>query len=110
RAPPTAPQPRHQGRPGGIAPPPLMGQETVVYFFGETVEKIGPKKYKIVKGGFTTCVQPTPRWNMEAGEVTLNVDHYTLLKNAVMMVKGVPMFYLPLLYYPTQRDDRGRQS
>ena len=40
------------------------GQETIVYFFGETIEKIGPKKYQIIKGGFTTCVQPTPRWDL----------------------------------------------
>ena len=45
----------------------LAGQDTDVYFFGETVEKIGPKKYKITNGGFTTCVQPTPRWNLNAG-------------------------------------------
>ncbi len=102
----TVQPPRQQPRPGAIAPPPMAGQDTVVYFFGETVEKIGPKKYKIVKGGFTTCVQPTPRWDMHAGEVILNVDHYTLLKNAVMTVKGVPMLYLPVLYYPTKKEDR----
>jgi LPS-assembly protein len=38
--------------------------------------------------------------------VILNVDHYTLLKQAVLRVKGVPMFYLPILYYPTKKEDR----
>ena len=102
----TVPQQRQPVRPGSIAPPPMAGQDTVVYFFGETVEKIGPKKYKITNGGFSTCVQPTPRWDMQAGVVYLNVDHYTLLKNAVMTVKGVPMLYLPVMYYPTKRGDR----
>jgi len=51
-------------------------------------------------------VQPTPRWDLHAGTVVLNVDHYTLLKNAVLTVKGVPMMYLPILYYPTKRDGR----
>jgi LPS-assembly protein len=90
----------------GIAPPPVVGQENVIMFFGEKVEKIGPKKYKITNGGFSTCAQPTPRWDLHAGTVILNVDHYTVLTNAVMSVKGVPMFYLPVLYYPTKRDDR----
>jgi LPS-assembly protein len=99
--------PRQQPpRPGAVAPPPVSGQDTVVYFFGETVEKIGPKKYKITKGGFSTCVQPTPRWEMHADTVILNVDHYTLLRNAVMSVKGVPMLYVPVLYYPTKRGER----
>jgi LPS-assembly protein len=97
--------PRQTTRSGGVAPP-MTGQNTDVYFFGETIEKIGPKKYKITKGGFTSCVQPTPRWNLNADTVTLNIDHYTLLRQAVLNVKGVPMFYLPFLYYPTKKDQR----
>ena len=93
-------------RSGAMAPPPVVGQETVVIFFGEKIEKIGPKKYRITNGGFSTCVQPTPRWDLHAGTVLLNVDHYTMLTNAVLRVKGVPMFYTPFLYYPTKREDR----
>jgi LPS-assembly protein len=98
--------PARTAAPGGVAPPPVPGEQTVVYFFGETVEKIGPRKYLIAKGGFTTCVQPTPRWDMHAGTITLNLDHYTLLTNMVMNVKGVPLLYLPIMYYPTNREDR----
>src|SRR4029079_15686651 len=98
--------PRQTGSVGGVAPPPLTGQDTIVYFFGETVEKIGPRKYKISNGGFTKCVQPTPRWDLHADTIVLNLAHYTLLKQAVMNVKGVPIFYLPVLYYPTKREDR----
>ena len=36
----------------------------------------------------------------------LNLDHYTLLRNAVFRVKGVPMLYTPILYYPTKRNER----
>jgi LPS-assembly protein len=99
------PQPQTP-RPGQVSAPTMTGQENVVYFFGETIEKIGPKKYRITNGGFSTCVQPTPRWDLHAGTVILNVDHYTLLTNAVLAVKGVPMLYLPILYYPTKREDR----
>ena len=100
---PPKPQPP---RPGVMTPPPVVGQETVVIFFGEKIEKIGPKKFRITNGGFSTCSQPTPRWDLNAGTVILNVDHYTTLTNAVLRVKGVPMFYTPYLYYPTKRDDR----
>jgi LPS-assembly protein len=97
---------RQQVRAGAVAPPPVANQETDVYFFGDTIEKIGPKKYRITNGGFTTCVQPTPRWDLHADTVVLNVDHYTLLKNAVLTVKGVPMLYVPVLLYPTKKEDR----
>ena len=102
----TITPPVQRARPGMIAPPAMTNQELVVYFFGEKIEKIGPKKYKITNGGFSTCVQPTPRWDLNAGTVILNLDHYTLLKQAVLRVKGVPVFYLPVMYYPTRRENR----
>jgi LPS-assembly protein len=102
----TVQPPRPSAGPGVVAPPPIAGQDTVVLFIGETVEKIGPRKYRIKNGGFTTCVQPTPRWNFNADTIVLNLDHYTLLTNVVMTVKGVPLLYLPALYYPTKREDR----
>ncbi len=93
-------------QPGGIAVPAQANQDTDVYFAGELVEKIGPRKYKITKGGFTTCVQPTPRWQMTADTVVLNIEHYTFLRNAVFNVKGVPLLYTPIFYYPTKKEDR----
>jgi LPS-assembly protein len=99
--------PRQQTRPGAMAPPPMpTNEQTNVYFFGDEVEKVGPKKYRITNGGFSTCVQPTPRWDLSADTVVLNLDHYTLLKQAVLKVKGVPMLYVPLMYYPTNRENR----
>jgi len=98
------PQPQAP-RPGAFAPPPVSSVETDVYFYGDTVEKLGPKKYKITNGGFTTCVQPTLRWMLTSKTVVLNLDHYTLLRDAIFSVKGVPMLYTLLLYYPTNKED-----
>ncbi len=80
--------------------------EPDAYFYGETVEKVGRQKYRISKGGFTTCVQPTPRWEVTSSSVTLNLDQYAVLKNSILKVKGVPVMYLPVMYYPIQEDDR----
>jgi lipopolysaccharide assembly outer membrane protein LptD (OstA) len=80
--------------------------EPDVYFYGELLEKTGEDRYKITKGGFTTCVQPTPRWELVAGSASINVGDYAILRNAVMRVKDVPVFYLPIMYYPIQDDDR----
>jgi lipopolysaccharide assembly outer membrane protein LptD (OstA) len=80
--------------------------EPDVYFYGEVLEKVGEDRYKIAKGGFTTCVQPTPRWELVTGSATINVGEYAVLRNAVMRVKDVPIFYLPIMYYPIQDDDR----
>ena len=92
--------------PGAIVIPTATGLDTDVYFVGETVEKIGPRKYKITNGGFTTCVQPTPRWQFHGDTIILNIEHYTFMRNAVFNVKGVPLLYTPIMYYPTKKDDR----
>ena len=84
----------------------MDGQEPDVYFYGDVIEKIGEDTYRITHGGFTTCVQPTPRWQITSGSATLRVDHYAFLKNALVKAKGVPVFYLPALFYPIQKDDR----
>ncbi|MEI6670085.1 MAG: hypothetical protein WCP29_18205, partial [Acidobacteriota bacterium] len=81
-------------------------QETQVLFYGEMIEKIGYRKYRITKGGFTTCVQANPRWMMTSSSVVVNVNHYAMLKNAVIKVKGVPVLYLPVVYYPINKEDR----
>lgn len=81
-------------------------QEPDAYFYGDVLEKIGRDRYRITKGGFTTCLQPTPRWEMTTSTTILNLDDYAILKNTILRVKGVPVFYIPLLYYPMQEDDR----
>jgi len=81
-------------------------QEPEVLFYGETLEKIGEKKYRITNGGFTTCVQPKPRWEITSGTAILNIDHYAVLQNSLMRVKGMPVLYLPIIYYPINKEDR----
>jgi LPS-assembly protein len=81
-------------------------QEPEAIFYGELLEKIGPDKYRIKKGGFTTCLQPTPRWEISATSLTLTLDDYAIVHNSLLKVKGVPLFYMPIFYYPVQEDDR----
>jgi LPS-assembly protein len=80
--------------------------EPDMYFFGEMIEKIGEDRYRITRGSFTTCVQPTPRWDVVTGTATIQLEDYAILRNAVLRVKDVPVFYLPVMYYPIQSDDR----
>lgn len=91
----------------GTVPRSMFGsQEPQAYFYGATLERLGPKQYRITRGAFTTCLQPTPRWEIVSSSVVIHLDEYALLKHAVLRVKGVPLFYVPLLYYPLEEDDR----
>jgi len=77
-----------------------------VQFYGETLEKVSDDTYVITNGGFTSCVQASPRWQMTSGSLRLRVDHYALLRNMMLKVKGVPALYLPYMYYPLSSDGR----
>ena len=43
---------------------------------------------------------------MTAGSVTLTLDKRAVLTNAVLKVKDVPLFYLPAMYFPINKEDR----
>ena len=81
-------------------------QEPEVYFYGDTIEKLDQRKYRLTRGGFTTCVQPTPRWEVTSQSVVITLDDYAFARNTLLRVKGVPLLYLPVLYYPIKEDDR----
>ena len=82
------------------------GQEPDVYFYGEKIDRLGARRYRITRGGFSTCVQPTPRWEVTSGAVTLDLDDYAIARNMVLHVKGVPLLYLPVIYYPISSKQR----
>ena len=62
--------------------------------FRETVEKIGPGVTQDYERGFTTCVQPTPRWDLNAGTVVLNIDITPCSRAPASMASA---FYLPVI-------------
>jgi hypothetical protein len=91
----------------GSEPRSLFGtQEPEVHFWADRLERVDEKRYEIQNGGFSTCIQPTERWTITGRSLTVVLDDYVLLRNAVMRIKNVPMFYLPVMYYPLGEDDR----
>jgi len=84
----------------------FAGQDADFYFWGDTIEKIGPRTYRLQNGGFTTCTQPEPRWKLSTGSLTVDLDDYAVAWNTVLRVKNVPVMYLPFMRYPIQDDQR----
>lgn len=84
----------------------FAGQDPDIYFYGETIERLSDTQYRLTNGAFTTCVQPTPRWELVSGKATITVDDHAVLRNTVLKVKGVPLMYLPYAYYPLKNGQR----
>jgi LPS-assembly protein len=77
-----------------------------LHFNGETLERTGPDTYRLRNASFTTCAQPTARWEIGGTGGTVTVGEHVLLWNPVLRVKRVPVLYLPFIYYPIGEDER----
>ena len=82
------------------------GLEPDMMFYGEKLEKIGDRTYKLTNGSVTTCVQPTPRWQMDISSMQFTLDKRAIILNVVLKVKDVPLLYIPAIYYPINKGGR----
>src|SRR5262249_2093184 len=54
----------------------------------------------------TTCTQPTPRWDLGTSTAIITPGERVVVTNMVLRVKNVPLFYLPALYFPINKEGR----
>ncbi|MEZ5320022.1 MAG: putative LPS assembly protein LptD [Vicinamibacterales bacterium] len=80
--------------------------EPDLYFSVAKLQRVGPRTYTLTNGWFSTCTQPTPRWDLHSTSGTITLDDRVTMRNAVLRVKNVPLFYLPWMYYPIGKEDR----
>ena len=77
-----------------------------LYFQADTVEKVSRDDYILRGGAFTSCAQPSPRWQFVAGEARIRRDRHVRLHNAFLKVKSIPVFYVPFVQYPIDDEER----
>lgn len=82
------------------------GLDPDMFFWGDALVKTGDRTYRLVDGGFTSCVQATPRWDMGGSSGSVTLEKHVMLRNAVLHVKDVPLFYVPVMYYPINKEQR----
>jgi LPS-assembly protein len=80
--------------------------EPGVWVEARKVERVDDKTYRVEGGSFSSCSQPNPRWGFQASSAEIEIDEKVKAKNAVFKVKGVPVFYLPYMYYPINSNGR----
>lgn len=54
----------------------------------------------------TSCSQCNPRWKITASKGKLKKEKYISMKNVVLKVKNIPVFYFPYLRYPLKSESR----
>lgn len=71
---------------------------------GEKLEKLGPRRYRIFGGTFTTCDcgEKVPSWQFKLREGTLEVERYAVLRGVSFAIKDQPIVYTPLMVVPVK--------
>jgi LPS-assembly protein len=80
--------------------------EPGVFVEGRRVERVDDDTYRVEGGRFTSCSQPNPRWGFTSSSARIDLDSKVVARNAVFKVKGVPVLYAPIIYYPIRKDGR----
>lgn len=55
---------------------------------------------------FTTCTQCVPRWKFTCGKGKIKKEKYIEMTNLLFKIKKIPVFYLPYIRYPIDKDGR----
>jgi LPS-assembly protein len=87
-------------------PNPFGRLEPDVQFSADKIERVGARTYKLTRGWYSTCAQPNPRWQITHSSGSIVLDEHVIAWNAMLKVKGVPVFYIPVIYYPLGEDER----
>ena len=69
----------------------------------ERAERLGPERYRVYNGTFTTCNGKKPAWQFKANRMDVTVEGFAVARGAKFYAGGIPILYSPYLIYPTKR-------
>jgi LPS-assembly protein len=70
------------------------------------MEQIDNDTLKFKKLDFSSCSQCVPRWKLTCTGGKIKKEKYIEMKNAVLKVKKIPLFYIPYIRYPLNKNGR----
>ena len=78
--------------------------QPTVFYRAEEVERREPNLYTLRGARLTTCSQTVPRWEFSFRRAELVKGDYVSMWGALFRLKSVPVFYLPYMRYPLERE------
>lgn len=70
------------------------------------LEKTGPDTYRARNAFLTACDEALPKWGFAVSDARIKVDGTARLAHTLFRIKGVPVFYLPYVLFPTEKKER----
>lgn len=82
-------------------------QSGSVLFAGSVLQKTGDSEYVVTSADYTTCTNCPATWSFTGSTVRAELGGYAYIKNAILRLGNVPVFWFPYLIVPLKSD---RQS
>src|SRR5215212_7786067 len=80
---------------------------TIMYFTADRVEKVAGDKIVIINGEVTACGDDeVPKWSFKTARATIKLADRVKLSKPRLLVKGVPVFWLPYATVSIKPRDR----
>ncbi len=78
--------------------------QPIIFYEAETLERNNEDIYSLHKARMTYCTQRVPRWNFSCTRANIKKNDYIDMWNPVLSIKKIPVFYLPYLRYPLNKE------
>jgi lipopolysaccharide assembly outer membrane protein LptD (OstA) len=78
--------------------------QPTIFYEADKIERKDQNLYNLRKAKITSCTQPVPRWKFSCSEANFKKDDYIEMWHSVFSIKKIPLFYLPYLRYPLDRE------
>jgi LPS-assembly protein len=78
----------------------------VVRFQTDRLEQTDRETLAFQRLDFSSCAQIVPRWSIRSRKGRIKKEKYIAMHDVLLRIKKIPVFYLPYMRYPLQKDGR----
>ena len=77
-----------------------------LYIKAKKLIKTGPRTYVAADGFLTSCEEIVPKWSFSIHRAEIKLESTARLTHSLFRIKKVPIFYFPLVIFPTSKKER----
>lgn len=79
-------------------------QSGPVVFSGAILQKVSEDEYYVTQADYTTCTNCPATWGFSGSNIRAELGGYAYIKNSILRIYAVPVFWLPYLIVPLKSD------
>ncbi|MFO7494720.1 MAG: LPS assembly protein LptD [Desulfobacterales bacterium] len=80
----------------------LFVEEKHFFIKGETIQKVGPREFKVARASLTSCDGDPPAWKITGRNLRVALEGYGFVTHPVLWVRNVPVLYSPFMVFPVK--------